>query len=341
MKWALVAAVLAGVVALVLLNFVLVDDPAPRRAAERCQPGDLGCYEARYTQQVREAGPKRALRTFQADYNRDQAVRAKCHSLVHAIGRAAGERFKHVAEAYRRGNRFCASGYYHGAMEGIVAGPARSRALDRPDEICGGLPRGSLDQGNCSHGLGHGFMVVRANGVPESLRLCDRLSARYQRRNCYDGVFMQNVMAEDDPRHPSRYLDPERPLGLCEAVAARHRESCVKRQVLYALQVTGGDFRTTFGLCRRLGAERRQCDQQLGEAAADVNIMSQPAVEAQAQATAQLCGLAPDQRARLRCAEGAVGYFVFHYDRAAEAKVFCRSLGALRRRCARIADARS
>ena len=148
-------------------------------------------------------------------------------------------------------------------------------------------------------------------------------------------------MAEDDPRHPSRYLDPNRPLGLCSALAARYRESCVKRQILYALQVTRGDFRTIFGLCERLGAATRsQCDQQLGEAAADLNIMSQPNVEVQAGATAQLCGLAPDSEAQLRCAEGAVGYFVFHYDRAAEAKAFCRVLGSLRRRCARVADRR-
>ena len=125
-------------------------------------------------------------------------------------------------------------------------------------------------------------------------------------------------------------------------VAAGYRESCVKRQVLYALEVTGGDFRSIFGLCRRLGGGGRSlCDRQLGEAAADVNIMSQPAVEARPGLTAQLCGLAPDSGARLRCAAGATVYFVFHFDRAAEAEVFCRLLGSLRRDCARIADARS
>ncbi len=338
-RWAVLAAVAAGVVVLAVLNLVLVDDPAPRRAAERCNPGDLRCYESRYVKLVKEAGPERALRAFRADYSRDPLVRAECHGLAHVIGRAAGERFGDVAEAYRRGDRFCASGYYHGAMEAIVAGPGRSRALDRPDEVCSGLPRGSVDQGNCSHGLGHGFMVVRANEVPAALRLCDRLSAAYQRSNCYDGVFMQNVMAEDDPRHPSRYLDRNRPLRLCSALAGRYRESCLKRQVLYALEVTRGDFAAIFDLCRRLGAAARgQCDRQLGEAAADVNIMSQPDVAVQAGATAQLCGLAPDAGAQLRCVEGASRYFVFHYDRAAEAKAFCRMLGALRRHCAQTAD---
>jgi hypothetical protein len=250
------------------------------------------------------------------------------------IGHAAGERYGSIAEAYRRGDRFCASGYYHGVMEAIVEGPDRSRALDRPDTICAGLRRGSVDEGNCAHGLGHGFMVVRANDVPASLRLCDRLSADYERRNCYDGVFMENVMAEDDPRHPSRYLDRSRPLRLCSLLAARYAESCVKRQVLYALEVTRGDFRTIFDLCRRLGSgPRRPCDRQVGEAAADLNIMSQPDVSVQAGATAQICGLAPDAGATRRCVEGAAGYFVFHYDRTAEAQAFCRGLRSLRNAC--------
>jgi hypothetical protein len=340
-RWAVLAAIAAGVVVLVVINLAIVDDPAPRRAAERCDPGDLGCYEGRYARLVRDAGPERAFRAFKADYKRDQLVRAKCHTLAHVVGRAAGERFGDVAEAYRRGDRFCASGYYHGAMEAIVAGPAGSRALDRPDEVCDGLPRASVDQGNCSHGLGHGYMAVRANDVPASLRLCDRLSADYERGNCYDGVFMQNVMARDDPRHPSRYLDPNRPLRLCWALAARYRRSCLNRQVLYALEVTGGDFRTIFGLCRRLGgAARAQCDRQLGDVAAGVNIGRQPDVAVQASATAQICRLAPDTGAWVRCAEGAVGYFVYYYNQAAEAKAFCRVLGSLRRRCAELADQR-
>ena len=40
---------------------------------------------------------------------------------------------------------------------------------------------------------------------------------------------------------------------------------------------------------------------------------------AQAQGTAQLCGLAPDAATARRCAEGAVGQFVYYYDGTAEA----------------------
>jgi hypothetical protein len=341
-RWTVLGAIAAGVVLLALLNVVLVDDAPPRHTAARCDLGDLGCYQDRYDQLVRDSGPERAFKAFRADYNRDPLVRAKCHGLAHVIGHAAGERYGDIGRAYRHGDRFCASGYYHGVMEAIVAAD-RSRALDRPDEICAGLRRGSVDEGNCAHGLGHGFMVVRADEVPASLRLCDRLSRDYERRNCYDGVFMENVMTQDDPRHPSRYLDPNRPLRLCSLLPSRYGESCIKRQVLYALEVTRGDFGTIFGLCRRLGpGTGPQCDRQLGEAAADLNISSQPDVTVQTGTTAQICGLAPNARARLRCVEGAAGYFVFHYDRTAEAEEFCQVVGSLRRPCTRaVRDARA
>ena len=326
-----------------MLAYVLLNDPDPGSpAASRCRPAELGCYAAHYAQLVKAAGPESAFRAFRADYDRDPLVRARCHDLAHVIGHTAGGRYGDVAEAYRHGDRFCASGYYHGVLQAIVGGPARSRILRRPDGVCAALPRGSVDQGNCSHGLGHGFMAVRADDVPAALGLCDRLSASYQRGNCYDGVFMENVMARRD-RGPSRYLDPNRPLGLCSALGARYRGSCLKRQVLYALEITRGDFRTMFGLCGRLGsAARADCEHQLGEAAADVNIRSRPDVAAETGGTAQLCGLGRDRAARLRCVEGAAGYFVFHYDRTAEATAFCRLFGSLRRACtAAVRDART
>src|SRR4051794_18327043 len=301
-RWVVLAAAAVGLAVLAVINFVLVDDPPAHSVAERCHTGDLNCYGDRYAQLVREAGPRRAFRALRADYRRDPVVRAKCHGLTHVIGHTAGERYGSIAAAYRRGDRFCASGYYHGVLEAILSGRDRSRALERPDGVCAGLPRHSVDEGNCAHGLGHGFMDVGANDVPASLRHCDRLSASYERNNCYDGVFMANVMAEDDPRHPSRYLDRDRPLRLCSLLPGRYSVSCVKRQVLYALEVTRGDFRTIFALCRRLGAgARAPCDRQVGEAAADLNIMSQPDLTVQTGATAQICGLAPDAGARRRC----------------------------------------
>jgi len=336
-----VAACVVGAAAVVALNVVGVDDP-PSRGATNCSTSDAECIARRYARLVERFGPARAFKAFRSDYGSNAMVRASCHRFTHVIGRAAALRDGDVEKAYRAGDRFCGSGYYHGVVEKLVEGPARATALDRPDEVCAGLRRRakrSVDHFNCAHGLGHGFMAVRANDVPRSLKLCDRLRSGYERDNCYAGVFMQNVMAENDTRHPSRYLDAERPLKLCEDLATRYRRACLERQILYALERYRGDFRSVFGLCAGLGARyRAECDRRVGGAAAELNVSSQPDLVSQSQATAGLCRLAPDAGARKRCAEGAVGHFVYYYDGTDEAAELCRALGPLAPGCDQAAE---
>jgi len=329
------AAAAAGAVALVALHVFGVKDPSERTCGR-----DVGCIEARYVALVDSDGPQAAMKAFGADYRRSPVVRAECHGLTHAIGHAAGARLRTVSSSFRRGDRFCGSGYYHGVVEAIVSGPERERALARPDEICRGLgPPRSANQLDCTHGIGHGFMSLRGNDVRAALKLCDRLRDTSARGNCYAGAFMQNVMAEDDPRHPSKFLDPARPLYPCDELADRYRGRCLERQILYALERYRGDFRTVFGLCSGLaGRYQPECFRKLGGAAAELNVSSQPSVPVQAQATAQICGLAPGTTAQRQCAEGATSHFVFYYDGTEEAKVFCRTLGALAGDCSRAAE---
>jgi hypothetical protein len=325
------AACVAGAVALVAVNLLAVDDPGSAKGG--CKT--LRCTAERYSALVRSDSPARAMRVFERDYRRSAAVRAECHDLTHVIGRSAGKKYGAVERAYRDGDRFCGSGYYHGVVEEIVR---ESGGRLAPDEVCATLrerrPR-SVDHFNCAHGLGHGFMQVRDDDVRAALGDCDRLRARFERENCYAGVFMQNVMNEDSGE--AQLLDPDRPLSTCDRLPARYGEACLERQVLYALEHTGGDFRRVFGLCAGTSAaSRTECTRRVGGAAAELNVSSRPEVAAQAQGTAQLCGLAPDAATARRCAEGAVGQFVYYYDGTAEAKVLCRALGF--RGCAQAAQ---
>ena len=318
----MLAACSAGVAALAALNFLVIQDSEPGKAG--CK--GIRCTAERYSVLVRTDSAARAMRAFKADYRRNPTVRAECHDLTHVIGRAAGKKYGDVARAYRDGDRFCGSGYFHGVVEEIVREGGGGVA---PDEVCAGLrerrPR-SVDHFNCSHGLGHGFMQVREDDVRASLRDCDRLRSSFERENCYAGVFMQNVMNEDS--NEAQLLDADRPLSICERLPARYGEACLERQVLYALERTRGDFRGVFALCARTSAgSRSECTRRVGGAAAELNLSSRPDVAAQAQGTAQLCGLAPDAATARRCAEGAVGQFVYYYDGTAEARELCRALG--------------
>ena len=321
-RWAVLAACVAGVAALAALNFLVIQDPEPDEAG--CK--GLRCTAERYAALVERGSARRAMQAFEADYRRSATVRAQCHDLTHVIGRAAGKKYRDVARAYRDGDRFCGSGYFHGVVEEIVG---ESEGRVDSNEVCGELrerkPR-SVDHFNCAHGLGHGFMSVRGDSVRDSLRDCDRLRTGFERENCWAGVFMQNVMNEDSG--DAQMLDPNRPLSICEQLPARYGQACLERQVLYALEHTGGNFGQVFALCAQTNAgSRTECVKRVGGAAAELNVSSRPDVAAQAQGTAQLCGLAPDATTARRCAEGAVGQFVYYYDGVDEARELCRVLG--------------
>jgi hypothetical protein len=322
-RWAVVAACGVGALALLTLNLVGVNDSTPsKRGCERSD--SLRCAEQRYVRLVDTGDTAQAMRAFRADYRESALVRAECHSLTHAIGRAAGRRYRDVGRAYRGGDRFCGSGFYHGVVEAIVAGPERRSALARPDGVCAGLrnrTKGSVDHFNCAHGIGHGFMAVSGNDVRRALRLCDRLRAGFERANCWAGVFMQNVMNAGGSSRRSRYLDPDRPLHPCDVLAVHYRGKCLERQILYALERLRGDFGTVFRLCSALGkAYREECERKVGGAGAELNVESQPNLAAQIQGTAGICLLPADSAAQVRCAEGAVGHFVYYFDGTREAK---------------------
>jgi hypothetical protein len=128
-------------------------------------------------------------------------------------------------------------------------------------------------------------------------------------------------------------------LKLCEDLASRYRRACLERQILYALERLRGDFAAVFGLCSDLGARyRAECDRRVGGAAAELNLTSRPDLVGQTTGTAGLCRLAPDAGAQRRCAEGAVGHFVYYFDGTEEAAELCRALGRLGDGCVRAAE---
>lgn len=69
-------------------------------------------------------------------------------------------------------------------------------------------------------------MGIQQNELFESLGTCDVLVDGWERDRCYSGVFMENLMAEDDPSHPSKYLKPDQRLYPCTDVEERYKTRC-------------------------------------------------------------------------------------------------------------------
>src|SRR3712207_429335 len=92
-------------------------------------------------------------------------------------------------------------------------------------------------------------MSILQNELFEALKTCDVLADGWERDRCYSGVFMENLMAQDDPSHPSKYLRADQPLYPCTDVASRYKKRCYEMQIQYTLQTQGGDFAKALDLC--------------------------------------------------------------------------------------------
>jgi hypothetical protein len=282
---------------------------------------DYACYQQRYQDLVRGFGVEGAFADLKDEYEENPFVKAQCHQMTHVIGRAAVDLYGDMTGAYSRGDNFCWSGYYHGAMEAVVAQIGPDKIVEEADTICDGLgEQGSFYNYNCVHGLGHGFMGIQQNELFESLETCDTLKDKYDSESCYSGVFMENVMAAYNPSSSTKYLKADQPLYPCTDVEAKYKEECYKMQTSYALQAQGGSFGEVFDLCGGVeGNYRATCYQSLGRDASGQTVSD-------VDQTRSICMLGEDEEARSNCVNGAVMDFISYYSDDTQAKELCESL---------------
>ena len=292
---------------------------------ERHDPS-FNCYAAYYSAIVARAGVPAAFTDLKAHYRTDPRVQVLCHAITHHIGQAAFQKYSGIPEAFAHGDDFCASGYYHGVLQGFTAGAGRASLLANLDSACAAVPgkeRHSLAYYNCVHGLGHGIMAMRDDSLFAALKDCDGLTGTVEQEACDNGVFMENLIVDGEHGgHFSRYLKPEDPLYPCSAVEARYKVSCFENQTSYALGATGGDFRKVFALCAGVEAPfRTTCYQSVGRDAAAVSLNRVPG-------TVATCNLGAGPEQRSNCVKGAVLDFLYFYHSDAQALELCSALEA-------------
>jgi len=283
---------------------------------------DFYCYEDHYNQIVRKEGIDAAFTDLKARYAKNPYVVAQCHPLTHVIGREAALKFKTPGEAYKYGDGFCWSGYYHGILETFLEKIGDKNLPKEINNICDsieGKERYSFDYYNCVHGLGHGVMAITQTELFESLDYCDLLIGDWEQYSCASGVFMENVIV-DNLNHFTKYLKPEEPLYPCTAVQEKYKNTCYLMQTSYILKVNGGNFTDTFAWCRKAEEPYRMtCFQSLGRDASGRSASN-------AESTKRLCLLGADFFERSNCVIGAVKDFISYFHSDVEAKVFCTSL---------------
>jgi hypothetical protein len=338
-KWWLLPFGILTASALTALNILVFGPSFIQQTASNPSPidcsgpkaNDFSCYQKRYEDLVYNSGVEAAFADLKDQFAKEQFVKASCHQLTHSIGRAAAELYGgDVPSTYSQGDDFCGSGYYHGAMQTVVANIGADKILDEADNICA-APREqqdqSLDHRNCAHGMGHGFMGLYGNEVFESLEECDALSEGWEREKCSGGVFMENVIDEDNPSNPSKYLKADEPFYPCTEVKTEYKSPCYVRQTNYVLKKQGDDFAKVFELCGKVeDGFRPICYVGLGNNVATQSTKNGTTDGAQADFIRGACMLGQETEARSKCFVGAVRQLIFNYDNDVQAKALCDSL---------------
>ncbi len=295
-----------------------------KKVAQPCGSNntDFDCHMDYYTDLVENESVSKAFAVIKEEFKNNPYVMAQCHPLTHVIGRVTTEKYKEVNEAFKHGDPFCWSGYYHGVMEKIIEKIGITKIAGSLDNICSLIPgkeKYSFDYYNCVHGLGHGIMAINQNELFQSLKMCDNLSGIWEQNSCYGGVYMENVIL-DDKGESTKYLKPDDPMYPCNAVEEKYKSQCYLMQTSYALKVLGGDFSKVFGVCR--GADlnyRATCWQSLGRDASG-------RTSSNAEATKAHCYKGETSEERANCITGAVKDFISYFHSDIEAKQFCEIL---------------
>ncbi len=188
--------------------------------------------------------------------SQDADVARRAHDIAHALGEFAIVHYGSPKETMRQCRDAFLYGCYHGALKAYFANKGRTT----PSDVLGICTPdiGRLLQFQCLHGLGHGVLSNLEHDLFRALTYCDALREDFERRSCYGGVFMENIVvaidqvagrAEGHRAEARPYLRSEDALYPCDVVADRYRSACYQLQSSGMLLYNGRDFAKTALAC--------------------------------------------------------------------------------------------
>lgn len=229
------------------------------------------CYVAYYLGVAEEKGAKEALRILHERITSDRKLETSCHQAIHAIGRSAFHEYGSIAKAYTEADYSCWGGYLHGIVEASMRSkkPMDISALYLRticDEVHGD-GKITFPYFSCVHGIGHALMYVMNNNLPDVLLRCDDLGNTWEARQCANGAFMENLLANYSD-HRSNFLPDDDVHFPCSIVREKDQDVCYQVQGRFILDHYNWNFSQAFAFCGELTPPplRIACAQGLGAA---------------------------------------------------------------------------
>ncbi len=145
---------------------------------------------------ARDQGARTALDSLQVIAERDSVIARQGHQLAHSVGRFVSRMGGNDPALLADCRPLFMAGCYHGVIEAYMASlpevdPAGAAALCTTLES---PERPTIEVRECAHGLGHGLLTRLGYSFDASLAVCDAFPTVVLREECYDGVFMQNLV---------------------------------------------------------------------------------------------------------------------------------------------------
>jgi len=288
-----------------------------------------------------------AMGTLDKVMHSDPSLILLGHPLAHALGYAVRSSPATATRLLSQCDDRYQSGCYHGILQRYfdarMGMPISQSFLTAP---CDGL-RGTKEQFrlfDCLHGTGHGLMMYHAYDVNASLRDCDRLTATWDQRSCWSGVFMEHNMGArmqvfgDGKFGMHRHSMPAasvvlfRPNDLhypCDSTAPRYRFACYELQPDLILPAVKQDYRKASAVCDAAGAPDLSafCYVGLGRNASGASAFQYDGIK-------KRCALA-STFGQPFCYMGAVRHLAYAPSELSRGVGFCKSIpvGENRVRC--------
>jgi len=183
--------------------------------------------------------------------------------------------------------------------------------------------------------------MIYEHDLRKALAGCDQLLDSWDRRSCYGGAFMENIVNVTNPHHPAhdlgamhdehmagmdhgpktkfKAIDPADPLYPCSILSEQYLESCYEMQTSVMLYLNHGDMAAAAKTCDGApGRMRYVCYQSLGR---DISSYS---LQDHAKAI-EMCSLGTPKY-QPWCYVGLVKNFIDLNARANDGLSFCRKV---------------
>lgn len=280
------------------------------------------CLEAYFLTYLKATDSKSTLIKLNEAMVGSVQITGLCHPIVHRVGREAYQLIGSAPKAFAAGGETCASGYYHGVLEGYLSkAPELEKAVVEVCQNPGGEKSSGFIYFQCVHGLGHGLMFKTADNLQRSLELCDLLGTAYDRESCYGGVFMQNIV-NDSPYnigHAKPVAKAEDPLYPCNddtVIAEKYKSGCYFLVTSQIMKVAYPDWGAVAGWCDKVEEKYRYlCYQSMGRDVSGATLRDP-------QKSYEVCQKS-DPKYLGDCVTGVAKDFLEYDPKNPQAKTFC------------------